>query len=303
MNTSNPAVAGGGTPSEAPGQDNEARGMHSDGASFWQSNGDFAQSIAARFGGGAPQGAPQQPQSPQGADPDYQEYLRWKAAKEGKDVRGILSQAGLQPGDVLNATLFGGPQEQQTPPPPDPIETIRADLQAIKSDIEAERKQRQSVADKIAEGKAKAQFQEQVKSMPDLTLVQRWGQEAFDTAWNIFIQDSEEAFKAQARGEQVKPPSLRDAAIKVENYLRRQASQLGDVLGAGGVKLEPLTSVPPSAPNQAATPPTNQEREGRVMSPTLTNAGGETGARQPAATTREELRQRALEAAKRMRAT
>jgi len=293
----------GGTQPGTPGQDDGARETHTDGASFWQSHGDFLQTMQARFGGGSPfQGQPQQAQQPhpQAGGDDYQDYIRWKEARAKKDPRALLEIAGMQPGDVLNATLFGGPTPQQ-PPPPDPVETLRGELTEIRQAIESERKERQTVAEKISEAKAKANFHEQVKSMQDLTLVQKWGQEAADTAWNIFIQDTEEAFRARAEGRQANPPSLREAAIKVENYLRQQASRLGDVIGAQGVKLEPLQFAPQSAPNQAATPPTNQERDGRAMSPTLTNAGGETGARPPAATTRDELRKRALEAAKRMR--
>ena len=294
------APAGGGTPTGAPGSDDGSRGLHDDGASFWNSNSEYLQSIAARFGGGTNQSTQPNAQPPANTEAqDFEEFRRWKAAREGKDVRAMLEHAGMQPGDVLNATLFGGPPKEE--PKPDPVESIASELRQLKSDLESERKQRQSVQEKIAESKAKGAFVEQIKSMSDLTLVSKWGQEATDTAWNVYIHDVEEAFAAKAEGRQVTPPSLREAAIKVENYLRTQASKLGDVFGSGGVTLEPLQpGSRTEVPNQAATAPTDNGRGG-IQSPTLQNVGGQTGAKPTGPATREELRARALAAAKQMR--
>jgi hypothetical protein len=303
MDTGIQAPLEGGTQGGAPGPDNGGGGLHNDGASFWQSHGDFFRQIESRYGIQAPQGEAPQSQPQQSGQPDdYQEYLRWKQAREAKDPRALLEIAGMQPGDVLNATLFGGPQQEQ--PKPDPVEAIRGELNAIRKDIESERRERQSVQERISEANAKSQFLEQVKSMQDLTLVQKWGQEAMDTAWNDYIMSVEAAVKAKAAGQPFEPPSLRASAIRVENYLRQQASRLGEVIGGtGAAQLEPLPfNAPPAAPNQAASvPPASQEREGRIMSPTLTNVGGEAGATPQGAATKQQLRERALARAKQLR--
>lgn len=301
MDTGNPVAVGGGTSNATPGSDDGSRGMHDDGASFWNSNAEYLQSIAARFGGGSSQSAPtpQRQPSSAGDGDEYQEFARWKAAKEGKDPRAILELSGMQPADLLSATLFGGPPKEE--PKPDPVESIRGELAKLKGDLEAERQQRQSESEKIAETRAKSKFVEQVGAMSDLTLLQKWGTEATDTSWNLYIKDVEEAFEAKRRGEQVAMPSLRGAAIRVENYLRAQAGKLSDVFGGGGAALEPLSlDSKTEAPNQAATAPTGNGNV-RGMSPTLTNVGGETGARPTGPATPDELRARALAAAKALR--
>lgn len=305
MNTSIPATQEGGTSNEATGQGNDGRGLHNDGSSFWNSNSEFLQSIASRYrSGGGGQPAPQQAQqAPAGQSDDYQEYIRWKAAREGKDPRAVLALAGMQPRDVLDATLFGGPTPTPTPPP-DPVETIRAELNQLKEAMEAERKDRQTTAEKISESKAKSAFQEQIKSMNDLILVQKWGDEAIDTAWNVYIAEVDAAFKARDEGKQVQIPSLRAAAIQVENYLRQQAGRMREVIGgSGAAPLEQLPFYSPNeAPSQAASNPA-QVMQQAGTSPTLRNVSGHAGAPQTtgAPTDRETLRQRALEAAKRFR--
>ena len=296
-----PATEGGGTPTAAPGSDDGSGGVHNDGASFWQSNGDYLRQISQRFGGSDQLTQVQPNQTPpQNQADDYQEYLRWKAAKEGKDVRTLLSSAGLQPGDVLNATLFGGPQQE--PPKPDRVAEIRSELAKIRTDIEAERQQRQTTAERMNEEKARNAFNDQIGSMQDLVVLQKWGQEAFGTAWNVYIQDVEQAMEARAKGQQVPIPSPRQAALKVENYLRGQASRLGEVLGAGGVSLEPLPIAPQNgAANQAPTVPAQMTNQPAGTSPTLTNTGGHAGAPPSGPTSVDELRKRALAAAQRLR--
>jgi len=292
MNTADPASQfGGGTPGQTPGQsDGGGAGLTQDGQSFWSQNAGYLESIRRRIGGGEPQAAPQQ--AAPGSDPDWEDFQRWKQAKASKDPRALLDVAGLQPRDVLDSMIFGGGQQQA--PAPDPIESVKSELNELRKAMQEDRQARQSVEEKIRESQAKGRFVENVRSMQDLTLVQSWGDEALDTAWNVFLQASEEASKA---GQPM--PSLRQAAVQVENYLRKQASRLGSVLGGGAATLELLQDGNQPPPQQGishapaagtVTPP--------APSPTLTNVGGNVGARPAGPVSKDELRRRALEAAK-----
>lgn len=279
---------GSAAPTASPGSD--GGGLHSGADDFWKSNGSFIEQIARRAG-------VRETQTPQAhQDPEFQEYLRWKAAKEGKDPRSVLELAGMQPRDALDAMLFGTSQPKEEPKV-DPIEQIRSDLNELKSSIQEERQQRQSVQEKIEESRAKASFADKVRAMEDLELVKRWGSEAIDTAWNLFVSDCEAALKAKQNGQQVSVPTLRSAAIKVENYLRRQANAVGDVFGAAR-RLDELVDAP-DVPRVAADAGTEPKP---AIGPTLTNATGHSGAGgdrsdlSPAA-----LRKRALEAAAKLR--
>lgn len=287
------ANATGGTQSApAPGPGSEGGGF-SDGDEFWRQNQGLFERIRGR---GGPNLQVQERDGRTQIDPnELEEFKRWKQAREAKDTRALFELGGLQPRDALDAVMFGG--EVKEPPKPDPVDSIRSELMQLKESIEAERKTRQTQEESIREARAKSEFVRQVRSMEDLTVLQRWGEEAFDTAWNVFIQASEEAHKRRQSGENVPMPSLRQAAIQVENYLRQQASRLGEVMGAKA-QLEPL---PLSAgPSQGAATAPQSTPSGAGIGPTLTNVGGHAGA-QPQGQSREELRQRALEAAKRLR--
>lgn len=279
-----------GNAQRATGPGIDGGGLHSDPDDFWKSSGSWIESLARR------NGAQLQPDKPtsQSSDPDYQEFLRWKAAKEGKDPRQVLELAGLQPRDALDAMIFGGTQKEE--PKIDPVEQMRNELKELKTSIQQEREQRQSVQEKIEESKAKATFADKVRSMEDLTLVKRWGNEAIDTAWNLFASECEAAMKARAQGMQFEMPSFRKAAVQVENYLRRQASALGDVIGSS-VQLEPIDFM--VVPGSGADSATVQKAG---IGPTLTNVSGHSGTSdKPEDFSPETLRKRALEAAKRLR--
>ena len=303
MVESNLASVEGGTSPQAASPGNDGGGLHTDGESFWQSNSDYLRTLSSRIGVDPNQQAQEgQRQAPQGiAADEFEQFRQWKAAREGKDVRGLLDMAGLQPGDVLNATLFGGPATQEAPKEPDPVETVRNELTQLRQDIENERRERQTVAERITESNAKKAFSESVRSMPELTVLQKWGDEAVNTAWNIYVQDAEEVLQARKRGEQLPMPSPRQAALKVEKYLRGQAERLGDIFGGAKAALEPLQfDLQTGAPSQAATEPAPIKNHAG-SSPTLQNVGGHVGAPSDGPVTVEELRKRALEAGKRLR--
>lgn len=293
MNLDPAGQLGGGTPDQTPGQsDGGGAGLTQDGQSFWSQNAGYLDTIRQRIGGGSPPTTSQQV-TPDG-DPDWEEFKRWKEAKASKDPRALLNAAGLQPRDVLDSMIFGGGQQQQ-PPQVDPIESVKSELNELRKAMQEDRQARQSVEEKIRESQAKGRFVENVKSMQDLTLVQSWGDEALDTAWNVFLQASEEAAKA---GQPM--PSLRQAAVQVENYLRRQASRLGSVLGGGVATLEPLQdgNPPPQQQGNSHAPAAGTDNKPPATSPTLTNVGGNVGARPAGPVSKDELRRRALEAAK-----
>lgn len=296
--TMNPATGSEGTQPTAPGQGNEGRGFTSDGNDFWSQQKGYLDTVQRRLGIQA-----NQPQSQSvSADPDFEEFKKWKAAKEKKDPRGILEMAGMTPGEVLNASLFGGPAPAEEPKP-DPVTQISAQLQELRSAFDADRTQRQTAEESQRELQAKDAFIGQLKSQVDLKALNNWGQEAYDVAWGQFVTETDIALKQRAEGNNAPLPSLRQVAIQVENYLRAQAKRLQGVFGNGTeATLEPLNiDVPSQAPSQGAMGSAQQTNTPNAPSPTLTNnVGAQTGTR-PEGRSPEELRARALEAAKRLR--
>lgn len=268
----------------APSQSDEGGGLHSEASSFWSQNSDYLNSLRG----------PQVEHTLQNGSADYdqaefEEYRRWKAAKEGRDPRAVLEMAGFQPRDALDVMMFG--QGQQEAPKPDPIEDIRSDLNQLRTELESDRTERQTVQAKIRESKVKSSFVENVRSMQDLTHLNAWGDEAINTAWSVFSAATKEAAKS---GRQ--PPSPRETAIEVEKYLRSQAERLRNLEGASADQLGSSVNAPSHGTRTEPMVGTAQTQPG--MSPTLTNVGGNTGARPSGPMTIEELRARALEAAK-----
>lgn len=300
MNTTDPQLNGNGNTQTATGPGNDGGDLRQSGDQFWQSQDGFLRSLAERKGLGlAPSGAPMPAQNQQqNQDPDYQEYLRWKAAKEGKDPRQVLELAGLGPMDVLSNAIFGGDAPKDEPKV-DPVEAVRNELIELKQSIQEERQQRQSVEEKIQESRAKQAFVDQVRSMEDLQLVKQHGDVAIDTAWNLFVMDAEEAMEKIRNGQQVPIPTLRQAVVEIENRLRESANLSGELMGASK-RWDRISLDGPSATE--VTTPEQQRQPGVKTGPTLTNDVGHSSARSddgPA--TPQELRRRALEKAAQLR--